>query len=145
MGAMRHFMRGGGRERASGGFILLEAMIATAMFAMAVLALARSVDSGLRAGVAIREDARARRALVNWMRELEAGSQAYRNDSKGVDLKGEFLGMVLRQSVVPLKLEDQRHVAVDGILEVTLEVSWMSGRSSSSKTLKFYVYPTGNS
>jgi type II secretory pathway pseudopilin PulG len=124
-----------------GGFILLEAMIATAIFGMAVLALARSIEAGLQAGVLQREDGRARRALLNRMRELEAGAQPYA-DSTTVELRGEFTGMRLRQGVVPLELVDQNKKIVDGLYEVTLEVSWPgAGNTRATKELKFYAYP----
>lgn len=131
----------GGSWRSSRGFILLEAMLATAMFAMAVLALARCIESGLLAGVVQREDARARRALLNRMRELEAGVQPYIDITNGVELRGEFTGMRLKQSVVPLELTDQNKKVVDGLYDVTLEVSWPAGNSRASKQLKFYAYP----
>ncbi len=128
--------------RTSRGFILLEAMVATAIFAMAVLALARCIESGLQVGVLQREDARARRALSNRMRELESGAQAYADIPAGVELKGEFTGMLLKQSVLPLELTDQNKKVVDGLLDVTIEVSWPGpGGTRSSKQLKFYAYP----
>ena len=86
---------------------MLEAMLATAIFAMAVLALARCIEAGLLAGVVQREDGKARRALLNRMRELEFGAQPYADIPSGVELKGEFTGMRLKQSVVPLELTDQ--------------------------------------
>ena len=112
------------RRGRSGGFILLEAMVATAIFAMAVLALARCIEAGLQAGIAQRDDARARRALANRMRELEAGAQPYADIQNGVELKGEFSGMILRQTILPLELTDQNKAIVDGMLGNTLEVSW---------------------
>jgi type II secretory pathway pseudopilin PulG len=131
------------RRTRSGGFILLEAMVATAIFAMAVLALARCIEAGLQAGIAQRDDARARRALANRLRELEAGAQPYADIQNGVELKGEFSGMILRQTIVPLELTDQNKAIVDGMLGITLEVSWPgSGGSRSVKQLKFYAYPT---
>ena len=139
-GLRRYGRFGRGRK---GAFILLEAMVATAIFAMAVLALARCIEAGLQAGVVQKEDARARRALVNRMRELEAGALPYADLASGVELKGEFSGMVMRQSVVPLELTDQNKRVVDGLLDVTLEVSWSSGGANrSTKQLKFYAYPT---
>jgi len=142
MGA-RFLIRGGRGNRKRGGFILLEAMLATAIFAMAVLALARCIEAGLLAGVVQVGDGRARRALLNRMRELEAGAQPYADISSGVELKGEFTGMRLKQSVVPLELTDQNKKIIDGLLEVTLEVSWPGGGDSrASKLLKFYAYPT---
>lgn len=138
---MRLFRFNGRWIRKSSGFILLEAMIATAIFGMAVLALARSIEAGLQAGVLQREDGRARRALLNRMRELEAGAQPYA-DSTTIELKGEFTGMRLKQAVVPLELVDQNKKIVDGMYEVTLEVSWPGGGNSrASKQLKFYAYP----
>ena len=130
------------RRGRSGGFILLEAMVATAIFAMAVLALARCIEAGLQAGIAQRDDARARRALANRMRELEAGAQPYADIQNGVELKGEFSGMILRQTILPLELTDQNKAIVDGMLGITLEVSWPgSGGSRSVKQLNFYAYP----
>lgn len=130
------------RRRARGGFILLEAMLATAIFAMAILALARCIEGGLLAGVVQREDSRARRALLNRMRELEFGAQPYADITSGLELKGEFTGMLLKQFVVPLELTDQNKKIVDGLLEVTLEVTWPGGGGSrASKQLKFYAYP----
>jgi type II secretory pathway pseudopilin PulG len=130
------------RRGRSSGFILLEAMVATAIFAMAVLALARCIEAGLQAGIAQRDDARARRALANRLRELEAGAQPYADIQNGVELKGEFSGMILRQTIVPLELTDQNKAIVDGMLGITLEVSWPgSGGSRSVKQLKFYAYP----
>lgn len=128
------------RRRA--GFVLLEAMIATTMFGLAVLGIARCVEAGLLAGQLQREDARARRALVNWMLELEAGSQAYSNLPTGLELKGEFTGMKLYQTVLPQELVDQNKQVVDGILEVNVEVVWSSGGERCSKRLKFYANPS---
>lgn len=125
----------------AGGFILLEAMIAVTMFGLAVLALARCIEAGIQAGVVQREDARAQRAILNWMRELEAGSQPY-SDGLNVELKREFTGMRLKQAVTPLELTDQNKRVVDGILEVNLEVSWTNrGGSAAVRQLKFYAYP----
>jgi type II secretion system protein I len=131
------------RRGRSGGFILLEAMVATAIFAMAVLALARCIEAGLQAGIAQRDDARARRALANRLRELEAGAQPYAPPQTEEQLKREFSGMILRRTVVTMELSDDDKAIVDGMLEVTLEVSWPgAGGSRSVKQLKFYAYPT---
>ncbi len=119
-------------------------MVATAIFAMAVLALARCIEAGIQSGVVLKEDARAERALVNWMRELESGAQPY-SDGLSIELKREFTGMRMRQAVTPLELVDQNKNVVDGILEVNLELSWVNGGGSKAvKQLKFYAYPTGS-
>ena len=139
----RNLLHRKGKGGRSGGFILLEAMLATAIFVMAVLSLSRCVEAGLQAGVLQKEDSRARRALVNWMRELEAGSQPYADNPSGTELKGEFTGMRLRQRVVPMELVDQNKQKVDGMLDVTIEVSWKTGSNQATKALRFYAYPMG--
>jgi hypothetical protein len=151
-GSLRRSKRGGGvgargeiapPRGTGGGFILMEVMVATAIFALAILALAHSVEVGLQAGIFQKQDSRARRALLNTMRELEAMAQPYADNPGGVEMKGEFEGMRMVQRVVPLKLVDQRKQSVEGMLEVTLEVSWMAGSRPASRELKFYAYPTG--
>jgi hypothetical protein len=127
-----------------GGFVLLEAMLALGVFVFAVLSIARSVEAGLQAGVAQRADVRASRALLNWMRELQAGSVPYNSTPGGVELKGEFAGMRLVQQVEPLQLVDQNNLEVGGMLDVTLTVSWSQGGSWARKQLRFYAYPIGN-
>jgi hypothetical protein len=129
-------------KRYKAGYMLLEAMLATAMFALAVLGIARSIEAGLLAGQIQKDDARARRALVNWMRELEAGAQAYSNLPTGLELKGEFYGMKLFQTVVPLELVDQNKQVVEGILEVSLEVVWNAAGERCTKQIKFYANPS---
>ena len=76
------------------------------------------------------------------MREVQAGAQAYANIPLGFELKGEFAGMRLHQSVVALELEDQNKQKVEGILEVNLEVTWGAGGGRGSKRLKFYACPS---
>jgi hypothetical protein len=124
-----------------GGFVLFEAMIATAIFAISVIGLARCIEAGLTAGMVQRDDARARRALINWMREVQEGAQALRNIPLGFELKGEFTGMRLYQSVVDLEFEDLNKQKVDGIFEVNLEVTWGAGGGRGSKRMKFYALP----
>ena len=123
------------------GFVLFEAMVATAIFAIAVIGLARCVEAGLTAGLAQREDSRARRALLNCMRELQYLSRNYDNYPLGQELRGEFTGFRLYQSVITLELEDQNKQKVDGILEVNLELVWNAGGGRGSKRMKFYASP----
>jgi hypothetical protein len=113
----------------SAGFILLEAMMATAIFAIAVLALAHCIEAGIQSGVILKE---------------ESGAQPY-SDGLSVELKREFTGMRMRQSVTPLELVDQNKNIVDGILEVNLELSWVNGGGTKAvKQLRFYAYPQGS-
>jgi hypothetical protein len=133
-------IRGGAGKR---GFVLFEAMVATAIFAIAVIGLARCVEAGLTAGLAQREDSRARRALLNWMIKVQANVPGHElQDKPGVKLGGEFTGFRLYQSVIALELEDQNKQKVDGIFEVNLELVWNAGGGRGSKRMKFYACPS---
>jgi hypothetical protein len=124
-----------------GGFVLFEAMIATAIFAISVIGLARCIEAGLTAGMVQRDDARARRALINRMHMIQGRETRLESKPLGDELKGEFNGMRLYQSVVALELEDINKQKVDGIVEVNLEVTWGAGGGRGSKRMKFYALP----
>ena len=57
----------------SRGFVLIEVMVAVAIFALAVLALGQGVRNCIAAQVAREDDARAQRILENRMAEIELG------------------------------------------------------------------------
>ena len=110
-------MKGVVMRRRRFGFILLEAMIATTIFAMAVLALGQTV---------------------------EAGAVAYANSSASGDkLEGEFEGMRVRQTVLPLKLTDAKGQLIEGLISVNVEVLWENRGQERVKSVTFYAYPQG--
>ena len=125
----------------SGGFILFEAMLAVAIFAIGVLALGRCVEGCIQAGTLKEEDARARRVLENRMAEIEAGAVQMVKDSTTDELKGAFAGMTLKQTRVALKRKNEKEQEILGIYAVTLEVAWKSSGAAESRTLQFYVFP----
>jgi Tfp pilus assembly protein PilV len=137
-------MKGVVMRRRRFGFILLEAMIATTIFAMAVLALGQTVEAGMMAAISQKEDARAQRALSNRLMELEAGAVAYANSSASGDkLEGEFEGMRVRQTVLPLKLTDAKGQLIEGLISVNVEVLWENRGQERVKAVTFYAYPQG--
>lgn len=126
------------RRRA--GFVLLEAMLAVAIFALGMLALGRCVSNCISAERFKLEDTRARQALANRVAEIESSLQPLpeRTEEK---LKGSFEGITLRQRSVPLKKKNEQNVELTGLRAVTLEVSWLSGGDPQSRQLTFYVRP----
>ena len=88
------------------GVVLLEAMIAVAIFSIGVLALGRCVEQCITAEMVKVEDERARRFLASRMAEIEQGSVIVQ-DKATEDLKGEFEGMSLRTTRVPSKKKNE--------------------------------------
>lgn len=128
------------RRNHTGGFLLFEAMIAVAMLAIGILALGSCVQNCLVADRVKEDDARARRFLANRMAEIEANS-VVTNDKQTEKLKGEFAGMVLQTSKLPLKKKNEKGVELFGIFAITLRLNWEVDGSEQTKELSFYVYP----
>ena len=121
------------------GFVLLEAMIAVAVFSIGVLALGRCVQNCIVAERAKVEDEHARRFLMNRMAEIEHGSVVLQ-DKATEELKGAFAGMVLKTTRVPLKKKNEKKQELPGLFVVTLELAWKSNGQDQSKDLTFYVF-----
>ena len=121
------------------GFVLLEAMLAVAIFALGMLALGRCVTNCLKAERFKVEDALARRALENRIAEIESG--AFPLPEKTVDkLPAPFAGLTLVQTREPLRKENEHGLELVGLFSVTLQVSWQSGGETQSRQLVFYVH-----
>ena len=128
------------------GVMLLEAMLAVAIFAIGVITLGRCVSNCIAAERLVQEDALARRALENRWAEIESGAvvlgaQGGGSTSSTDELKGPFAGMKLKTVSVPVKKKNEKEEKIEGISAVTLTVTWESDREEQSKELIFYVYP----
>jgi len=124
----------------SRGFFLLEAMIATFIFAIGVIALGHCVENCLSAQRIKEDDARARRLLENRMVEIEAGS-AVVTDKASEELKGMFAGMTLKTTRVPLKKKNEKEQELFGLFQMNLQLTWKADGQEQAKELTFYVYP----
>ena len=121
-------------------FVLLEAMLAVAIFAIGVLSLGACVNNCLVAERYKDEDSRARRALGNRIAEIEAESVKL-TDSSTEELKGFFEGMTLKTTRVPVKKKNEKEQDILGIYSVRLEVMWKSDGTDQTREITFYVYP----
>ena len=126
-------------QRSRDAFMLLEAVLAVAIFAIGVLALGKCVTNCLDAERIKSEGVLARRALENRLVELESGAQPLR-ESEEV-LPAPFVGITLKQRCVPLRKQNEKNVEMTGLYAVTLDATWRSGRTAQSRQLAFYVHP----
>jgi hypothetical protein len=122
------------------GFVLMEAMIAVAIFALGVLALGRCVENCMVANFIKEDDARVRLALRNRMLEIQTNAIPL-TDKSTEELKGMFTGIKLRTTRVPLKRKNEKDEEIFGIFTVKVEALWTADGQDLTKELTFYVYP----
>jgi hypothetical protein len=127
-------------RRKEGGFLLLDSMLAVAIFALGVLALGRCVQNCLRAEQFRREDGLAQRALANYVTQIETEALPLA-DKMTEQLKGAWTGMTLNITREPLKLVNEKEQELFGLYRVTLDLSWKSGTEVIHRDLSFYFYP----
>ena len=128
------------------GVMLLESMLAVAIFAIGVITLGRCVSNCIAAQRQQEEEVLARRALENRWAEIETGAVVLGaagggGTSSSEELKGTFSGMKMKTVSVPVKKKNEKEEKIEGISAVTLTVLWESGGNEQSKELIFYVYP----
>ncbi|MEO8350658.1 MAG: prepilin-type N-terminal cleavage/methylation domain-containing protein [Chthoniobacteraceae bacterium] len=127
-------------RRSQRGIILFEVMIAVAIFALAVLALAQSVDNCIHGQIITQDEERARQFLANRMAEIEAGAVPL-SDSSTEDLKDAYEGMNLKTTRTEIKKKNEKEEDIRGIFLVTLELEWELDGDPQSRSLQFYHFP----
>ena len=122
------------------GFILMETILAVAIFSIGIIALGHCVDNCVRADMAKEQDNRARRALENEMALVQSGAKPLA-ETKVEELKGMFEGMILRTTRTPIKEKNEKNQEIIGIYTVRLELSWKDGSERQSREIEFYHQP----
>lgn len=127
-------------RKKSAGFLLLESMLAVAIFGLAVIALSRCVENLLRAERIRREEGLAQRLLANYLVQIETEALPL-SDHMTEKLKGAWAGMTMNITREQMKLQNEKEQELFGLYKVTLDVSWTAGREVIRRDLSFIFYP----
>ena len=109
--------------RREGGFLLLEIILATMIFAIGVLALGRCLSVCLTAQAIRAQEERARAVLENRMTELQA-RPTLPDETKRTQLKDGLAGFTLTERRRTLDLKNENNVTLDNLHEMTLTAEW---------------------
>ena len=110
-------------RRASGGFLLLEIVLATMIFVVGVLALGRAMSNCLNAQeFRVKEDA-VRTALENRMAEVQA-SPVLPDENRRTELQGMFAGITLIERRKTLEVKNEDNIVLPNLHEMTLTAEW---------------------
>ena len=126
--------------RFNGGFVLLECMLAVAIFALGILALGRCVENCLKAEKFRREEGLAQRALANYWIQVEQGAVPI-TENVSYPLKGAWEGMTMNVSREALALKNEKEQELFGLYQVKLQLSWPSNGEVITGELQFFMYP----
>ena len=121
-------------------FLLLEVVMAVAIFALAVLAMAACVENLINAQTIKDEDEKVRRFLASRMAEIQAGAIPL-TDTATEDIKDSLPKMKLKTTRTQLKRKNEKGVELTGLYMVTLDLVWLSGNEKMERSLSFYIYP----
>ena len=134
MKALRH------SRKKSAGFMLLEAMLAVAIFALAVIGLSRCVQNCMRSERIRREEGLAQRVLANYQTQIETEALPLA-DTMTEPLKGAWAGMTMNITRDQMKLLNEKEQELFGLYKVRLDVSWKAGSETVHRDLSVIVYP----
>ena len=127
-------------SKRSAGFLLLESMLAVAIFGLGVIALSRCVQNCMSAERIRREEGLAQRLLANYLVQIETEALPL-SDQMTEKLKGAWAGMTMNITREQMKLQNEKEQELFGLYKVTLDVSWTSGREVIHRDLSFILYP----
>lgn len=124
------------------GILLLEIMLAVAIFSMAVIGLGRCVSNCLAAEAVRTQDARARQLLAGRMAEIQA-SLALPEVSKRDEVEAPFEGLTIVETRRAANLKNEKDAALTGLFEITLRAEWTAAGTEQSRSVSFYLLRQG--
>ncbi len=125
-------------RRADRGFLLLEVVVAVAIFALGAVAIGRVMSECLATQRIRFETERARLILQNRMAEIQAAT-GMPDDLKRRTLPAPFLGYTLTEKRVPLNLRNDDGTVLGGMNEVQLTVEWEVNGQKVQRSVAFYL------
>ena len=110
-------------SRRQGAFLLLEIILAVAIFTVGVLSLGRCLTNCLVAQQIRGQEDRARAALQNRMAEIQA-SPALPEEFRRTKLNGMYMGVTLIERRTTLNVKNENNVNLSDLHEITLTAEW---------------------
>jgi Tfp pilus assembly protein PilV len=129
------------QRRTKRGFLLLECMLAVAIFAIGIITLGKCVQNCLRMEQYRREDGLAQRALANHWLQIETGAIPLPTQASSWPLKGAWTGMTMHMFAEPLQLKNEKEQELFGLYQVKLRLEWQVNGEVVTRDLEFTMYP----
>ena len=132
---MKQFRQHAGNSACS-AYILLEVMRATAIFAMAAVALAVLLNETMDASVAMRKE-----SDIVWNLESKmAGARIKRLVAGKQTLPADDGGIIYDQEISPLDLKNSKNQFLSGLYNIKITARWKQGDREEQEVAQTYVY-----
>lgn len=115
--------------------------MAVAIFALAVIALGRSIENVVAAQAIKDEEEEVRRFLDGKVSEIEAGAIPISDKATTEEVKDWLPGAKIKIKRTQLKRKNEDDKDLFGLYLVDLELTWKSHDETQSRTMSFYIYP----
>ncbi len=113
------------RRQRQRGFLLLEIILAVAIFTLGVLSLGQCLNNCLIAQQIRGQEERARAALENRMAEIQA-SPALPDEFRRKKLDGMYAGVTMIERRKAVEVKNENNVNLNDLHEITLTTEWTS-------------------
>ncbi len=113
------------RRHRQGGFLLLEIILAVAIFTLGVLSLGQCLNNCLIAQQIRGQEERARAALENRMAEIQV-SPALPDEFRTTKLGGMYAGVTMIERRKTVEVKNENNVNLNDLHEITLTTEWTS-------------------
>jgi hypothetical protein len=120
--------------------LLMEAMVAVAIFVVAILGMGKAIEQVMIAQVMKDETEKVQRFLDSKMSEVHAGAVPLQ-DTTVEEIKDWLPGAKLKTTRKPIKRMNEKEQELFGLFQVTLELTWLSDGQPAERSLSFYIFP----
>jgi len=122
--------------RHASAFILMEVVIAVAIFALAGVGMAVAINDMGEVFNESRQEAEVRRRLETLLTEARLRGIAPGKSA----LEPDAMGVVYETETAVLSLENQDHMVLTGLYRITVKAMWKRGTEAREEMAELYVY-----
>jgi type II secretory pathway pseudopilin PulG len=123
------------RGKNARAFILLEVLLATAIFALVATALAISLNETIEASLRIRRDSAVRLNLESQLAEARAARLSPGKETA----KPDDDGVIYEREVTALDLRNNKKQLLVGLLNVQITARWQENNRNETLSVQTYV------
>lgn len=124
------------KARRPSAYILMEVMLATAIFAIAAVSLAIVLNEAIAAGIRVQRETQVVWNLETQLNQarllpLAAGKQTSKPDTGGI---------VYEQEITQLNLKNRKNVSLTGLYDIKITAHWKEENRDTDLVAQTYVY-----